>query len=85
MNNEKDRHPSQRFERDPLGEVSVPADALWGAHTARAIDNFSLSRRPVHSALVRAFGYVKLACARTNREIGCWSSDSAKTVHMELT
>jgi aspartate ammonia-lyase len=81
--NKQDEHESQRLERDPLGEISVPADALWGAHTVRAIENFPLLLRPVNSSLVSAFGFVKLACARTNRELGCWSSDPSKADAIE--
>jgi aspartate ammonia-lyase len=65
-----------REEHDLLGARPVPADALHGVHTERAIENFPLARRPVHPALVHAFGAVKLACARTNRELGWW--DEAK-------
>jgi aspartate ammonia-lyase len=61
-----------RTERDALGEVSVPADVLHGAHTARALANFALAGHPVHPELVRAYGAVKLACARTNRALGAW-------------
>ena len=61
-----------RVERDALGEVAVPAGALWGVHTARSIDNFPIAGRPVHPELVRAYGAVKLACARTNRRLGAW-------------
>ena len=53
-----------------LGTVQVPADALYGVHTARALDNFPLAGRPVHRRLIGAFGAVKLACARTNHELG---------------
>jgi len=59
-----------RREHDLLGEREVPADALWGIHTLRARENFSLAGRPVHPALVHAYGEVKLACARTNRRLG---------------
>lgn len=62
-----------RLETDALGERTVPAGALYGIHTVRALENFSLARRPVHPELVRAYGAVKLACARTNRRLGCWS------------
>ncbi len=67
-----------RVERDLLGEAPVPAGALHGVHTERALDNFALSGRPPHPELVRAFGMVKLACARTNRALGAWSDDQAK-------
>ena len=64
-----------RIERDALGEAAVPADALWGIHTARVAANFPLAGRPVHPELVRAYGAVKLACARTNRALGVWADD----------
>ncbi|HOA72358.1 MAG TPA: aspartate ammonia-lyase [Phycisphaerae bacterium] len=71
-----------RTESDFLGEMKIPADALWGIHTARAIENFPLSLRPVHPALIRAYGYVKLACAMTNRRLGVWD-DAAKADAIE--
>jgi aspartate ammonia-lyase len=67
-----------RIERDCLGERSIPAAALHGIHTARALDNFPLARRPVHPELARAYGTVKLACAMTNRALGAWADDPAK-------
>jgi aspartate ammonia-lyase len=71
-----------RIERDALGEMALPADAPWGIHTARAAANFPIAGRPVHPELVRAFGAVKLACARTNRAIGAWA-DAAKADAIE--
>ena len=65
--------PPCRMERDSLGEMAVPAEAKYGIHTARAIENFPLTGRAVHAELVAAYGAVKLACARTNQELGCWS------------
>jgi len=59
-----------RQETDSLGTCHVPADALYGIHTARASENFPLSRRPVHRGLVHAYGAVKLAAARANHEPG---------------
>jgi aspartate ammonia-lyase len=59
-----------RKEYDLLGTLDVPADALYGIHTVRALENFPLSLRPVNPALIHAYGAVKLACARTNRELG---------------
>jgi aspartate ammonia-lyase len=72
-----------RPERDMLGEVEVPADALYGVHTARAAENFPLAGRPVHPALVAAYGTVKLACAVTNRALGRWDGDPAKADAIE--
>jgi aspartate ammonia-lyase len=69
---------ADRVERDLLGERAVPQEARWGVHTSRARESFALAGRPVHPALVRAFGSVKLACARTNRALGAWKDDPAK-------
>ncbi len=67
-----------RIERDCLGELPVPAEALHGIHTQRALDNFPLARRSVHPELIRAYGDVKFVCARTNRALGAWADDVAK-------
>jgi len=64
-----------RKEKDFLGEREVPASALYGIHTARAIENFPLAGRPVRPELVRAYGTVKLACAITNRHLGAWQDE----------
>jgi aspartate ammonia-lyase len=69
---------ASRTERDALGELPVPAHALYGIHTRRAMENFPLARRPVHPELVRAFGAVKLACATVNRDLDSWRDDPAK-------
>jgi aspartate ammonia-lyase len=61
-----------RTEKDLLGTMQIPADALYGIHTARAIENFPLSQRPVHGRLITAYGAVKLACAKTNHQLGKW-------------
>ena len=72
-----------RIEHDLLGEVAVPAGSLHGVHTERALENFPLAGRPVHVELARAFGVVKLACARTNRALGVWDGDDAKADAIE--
>ncbi|ROZ63920.1 aspartate ammonia-lyase [Ramlibacter sp. WS9] len=61
-----------RIEQDFLGEKQIPAEAYWGVHTARAVENFPISGTPVSAMpdLIRAFGYVKKATARTNAELG---------------
>jgi aspartate ammonia-lyase len=66
---EAEAMPGFRTERDAFGELSIPADALYGIYTERAIENFPLARRGVHPSLIHAYGAVKLACARTNREL----------------
>ena len=72
-----------RIEKDSLGEMSLPAEALYGIHTARALENFPLALRPVHRALAHAFGDVKLACAQTNRALCVWANDPAKADAVE--
>jgi aspartate ammonia-lyase len=67
-----------RTEHDALGERQIPADARYGIHTARALDNFPLGNRFVHPALLHAFGDVKLACAQTNLALGFWKDDPAR-------
>jgi fumarate hydratase class II len=59
-----------RFERDSLGEVRVPADALWGAQTQRAIDNFRLSGERMPAPLIEAIALLKQAAARANAALG---------------
>jgi len=66
-----------RSETDLLGERVLPKGVLWGIHTARAVENFSLASRPVHRQLVHAYGFVKLACARVNAELGYLPNDVA--------
>jgi aspartate ammonia-lyase len=72
-----------RTEHDLLGEEPVPSGALYGIHTVRALANFPLAGRPVHPELVQAYGFVKLACARTNRALGAWADDPAKADAIE--
>ena len=67
---------AQRTETDLLGSREIPADALWGIHTLRAIENFPLSGKRVEPALIHAFGLVKKACAKTNHELGRWDDST---------
>jgi len=67
-----------RIERDLLGELPIPAEALHGIHTQRALENFPLAQRGVHPELARAYGEVKSACTRTNRALGAWADDAVK-------
>jgi fumarate hydratase class II len=61
---------NQRKERDSLGEVSVPAGALYGAQTARAIQNFPISGRAMPRVFISAVAAIKHAAAQTNGELG---------------
>lgn len=71
-----------RIEQDFLGEKAIPAEAYWGVHTARAVENFPISGTPVAAMpdLIRAFGYVKKACARANLELGVLSAERARAI-----
>ena len=69
-----------REEHDLLGRRDVPANALHGIYTERAIENFPLAGRAVHPALTHAYGAVKLACARTNHELGWWDDAKAGAI-----
>jgi fumarate hydratase class II len=59
-----------RVERDSMGELKVPASALWGAQTQRAVNNFPISGLRMPPAFVRALALIKWAAARTNRNLG---------------
>ena len=72
-----------RIEKDLLGSRQIPADALWGIHTDRAVENFPLSGRTVHPELIKAFGEVKLACAQTNIQLGFWKENIGKANAIE--
>ena len=59
-----------RIEKDSLGEVRVPADALYGAQTQRAVENFPVSGQRVGRGFIQALGLLKKAAALTNEELG---------------
>ena len=59
-----------RIEKDSMGELRVPVDALWGAQTQRAVENFPISGRPMPSGFIAAVGLVKWAAAGANEELG---------------
>ncbi len=69
-----------RVETDTLGEVRVPAGAYRGAQTQRAVENFPVSGLRAHPALVRACVMVKLAAARTNRDLGKLAPDTCDPI-----
>lgn len=59
-----------RIEKDSMGEMQVPADALWGASTQRAVENFPVSGIRFSRPFIRSLGMVKLACVETNMALG---------------
>ncbi len=64
-----------RTERDTMGELQVPADALWGAQTQRAVNNFPISGLAMPTALIRALGLIKSAAATVNNDLGLLDGD----------
>jgi fumarate hydratase class II len=69
-----------RIERDTMGEVRVPADALWRAQTQRAVENFPISGRGLEPAHIRALAQIKGAAAQVNASLGVLEEDIAKAV-----
>jgi aspartate ammonia-lyase len=69
-----------RKEKDSLGEVDVPNEALYGAQTARAVGNFPISGLKANSFLIRALAMVKLAAAEANRELGLISNEQGEAI-----
>jgi fumarate hydratase class II len=69
-----------RVERDTMGEVRVPADALYRAQTQRAVENFPISGRGLERAQIRALGLVKAAAARVNGRIGVLAPEVAEAI-----
>ncbi len=59
-----------RTERDSLGTVNVPANAYYGAQTARAVENYPISGIRAHPLLIKAYGLLKLACTEANLQLG---------------
>src|SRR5579864_2934029 len=70
----------RRTERDSMGQVQVPADALYGAQTQRAVENFPISRHRFTRPFIRALGLIKAAAAQANRELGALPADVASAV-----
>jgi fumarate hydratase class II len=69
-----------RIERDTMGEIALPADALYGAQTQRAVENFPISGEPMPPQIIHAIGLVKVAAARVNRELGLLPEDVAAAI-----
>jgi fumarate hydratase class II len=69
-----------RIEHDTMGEVRVPADALWRAQTQRAVENFPISGRPLERSQIRALGLLKGAAARVNAKLGVLEPDIADAI-----
>jgi len=69
-----------REERDTMGVVQVPADALWGAQTQRSLQNFKISSERMPVALIHALARVKRAAAKVNHDLGLLNAASAAAI-----
>jgi aspartate ammonia-lyase len=71
-----------RLEHDLLGEAAVPADAYWGIHTLRALENFPITGKPIgsYAELVRALALTKHAAAQANAELGQLDTERADAI-----
>ena len=69
-----------RIEHDTMGEVRVPAKALWRAQTQRAVENFPISGRGLERAQIRALGLLKGACAQVNKNLGLLAPEKADAI-----
>src|SRR4051812_17306211 len=69
-----------RLEHDSLGNIEVPAHALYGPQTARAVENYPISGRLAHPALLRAYLRLKAAAARANSKAGVLPEDQAQLI-----
>ncbi|MFC3715665.1 class II fumarate hydratase [Luteimonas soli] len=70
-----------RIEHDSMGELQVPAEALWGAQTQRAVQNFPVSGRPMPRGFIRALGLVKASAATVNAELGLLPKGVSRAIH----
>ncbi len=69
-----------RIERDSMGELQVPDQALWAAQTQRAVQNFPISGLAMPRGFIRALGLVKWAAAGANRDLGLLDTDLAEAI-----
>lgn len=69
-----------RIERDTMGEMQVPAMSLYGASTARAMENFPIAHEPIPASVIHAFGHLKAACAQANEKLGKLDSRRAAAI-----
>ncbi|MGH8447316.1 MAG: class II fumarate hydratase [Solimonas sp.] len=72
--------PASRIEHDSLGELKVPADALWGAQTQRAVDNFPVSGLKMPRAFIRALGLIKATAAQVNADLKLLDAARAEAI-----
>src|SRR5688572_33069475 len=74
------RMANTRIEHDSLGDVHVPADALYGAQTQRAIENFQISGLKPRLAFIWSMAMIKSAAAEVNRDLGLLDGERANAI-----
>lgn len=70
-----------RIEHDSMGEIKVPAKALWRAQTQRAVENFPISGLTIEPSLIIAMARVKQAAALTNADLGVITQEDADAIN----
>jgi aspartate ammonia-lyase len=73
--------PDTRTETDSLGPIEVPAEALYGAQTTRAVANFPISGLRAHPSLIRALAMIKQAAAEANQSLGLITKEQGSAIH----
>ena len=76
----KERAMQERIERDSMGEISVPADKLWGSQTQRSLENFRISTEKMPKEIISAFAVLKKAAALTNLDLGVIEEEKAGAI-----
>ena len=72
--------PATRMESDSMGEIAVPADALWGAQTQRSLEHFAISTERMPDALLMALARIKRVAARVNADLGVLDPPLAEAI-----
>ncbi len=74
-----------KIEKDSMGELKVPSNALYGVQTQRAINNFPISHRPLPNKFIQALAYVKFSCASANLKLNLLPANKAKAIQTAAT
>ena len=69
-----------RMERDSMGEIAVPVEALWGAQTQRSLEHFAISTERMPDALLMALARIKRVAARVNADLGLLDAPLAAAI-----
>ena len=70
----------KRLEKDSLGSIDVPKDALWGAQTQRSISNFAIGDEIIPIEIIHAIAQIKASAARINNQLGLIDTELAEFI-----